>query len=85
MVVGSNLCKNELNFLFAKFSFGKNMKGERNPSCKIGNLGAALGREVIKATIISIDVEVSGQFGGETKEHLWGARNKLGVFELSKD
>ena len=46
---------------------------------------SALGKEVIKATIISIDAGVSGQFGGETKEHLWGARNKLGVFEFSKD
>ena len=46
---------------------------------------SALGKEVIKATIISIGGRVSGQFGGETKEHLWGARNKLGVFELSKD
>jgi len=25
--MGLNLAKNELNFLFAKFSFGKNMKG----------------------------------------------------------
>jgi len=46
---------------------------------------SALGKEVIKATIISIGTRVSGQFGGETNEHLWGARNKLGVFELSKD
>ncbi|QCE11062.1 hypothetical protein DEO72_LG10g2295 [Vigna unguiculata] len=40
-------------------------------------------KEVIKATIISIGTRVSGPFGGETNEHLWGARNKLGVFELS--
>jgi len=46
---------------------------------------SAQGKEVIKATIISINVGVSGQFGGETKEHLWRARNKLGVFEFSKD
>jgi len=26
--VGSNLAKNEFNFLFAKFSFGMNMKRE---------------------------------------------------------
>jgi len=37
--LSSNLAKNELNFLFAKFSFGKNMKGERNPNCKMGSLG----------------------------------------------
>ena len=46
---------------------------------------SALGKEAIKATIISIGARVLGQFGGETKEHLWGARNKLGVFKLSKD
>jgi len=46
MVVGSNLVKNELNFLFAKFSFGKNMKGQRNPSYKKGNL-ERLGRQPI--------------------------------------
>jgi len=38
MVVGLNLAKNGLNFLFAKFSFGMNMKGQRNPNCKKGSL-----------------------------------------------
>jgi len=34
MVVGSNLVKNEINFLFAKISFGMEMKRQRNPSCQ---------------------------------------------------
>ena len=32
--MGLNLVKNEVNFLFAKFSFGMNVKRLRNPSCQ---------------------------------------------------
>jgi len=37
--IGSNLGGTKLNFLFANFSFGMNMKGQRNPSSKKSNLG----------------------------------------------
>jgi len=46
---------------------------------------SASGKEVIKATNSSISSNVSGHFCGETKEHLRGAQNKLGVFKFSKD
>jgi len=32
MVIGSNLDISKLSFLFAKISFGMNVKGRRNPS-----------------------------------------------------
>jgi len=34
MVVGSNLAKNEFNYLFSNLSFGMNMKGQCNLSCQ---------------------------------------------------
>jgi len=38
VVMYSNLAKNKLNFIFAKISFGMNMKAQRNPNYKKGNL-----------------------------------------------
>jgi len=33
MVMGLNLGNFQLNFLFAKFIFGMNLKGQKNPNC----------------------------------------------------
>jgi len=37
MVVSSNLGRLKLSFLFAKISFGMNVKRQRNSSCQRGN------------------------------------------------